>query len=83
MSDKVYYIPQADLVHSQPERWEQFAVDAANKAQQITEQATEFIEAVGTRRGSSVLLPYIKMLDSVDQLQRMFDHAEDARDTEA
>lgn len=83
MSEKFYYIPQADLVHSQPDRWEQFAVEAANKAQQITEQATEFIELVGTRQGSAVLLPYLKMLDSVDQLQRMFDHAEDARATKA
>jgi hypothetical protein len=88
MKDQVYYIPHQESVHGDPERWEQFAVDVANRAHEITDAATEFIERIGTRQGSTVLLSYLKMLDNVDQLQRMFDlseeaNATDARDTEA
>ncbi len=78
MKDKVHYIPHQEMVHGDPERWEQFAVDVANRAHEITEQATEFIERIGTRNGSTVLLSYIKMLDNVDQLQRMFDLSKEA-----
>ena len=72
MIDKMHYIPTAETVSSDPEHWEQFAHGVANIAHHITQQATEFIDLVHEPVGSSCCINYMNMLESVEQLQRIF-----------
>ena len=88
MKDKVNYIPSADFMNGDPERWEQFAMRVAHRAQQITEQATKLFHIVGTPKGNEALVLYVQILSNVNELEVMFDFSEeanatDARDTEA